>query len=210
MNHLINLHQAFLSQLKEKNFSSFTWKGVISLMPRNTGLNLWSASDPREPWIQLTELDKLLIGKRDSLFARIGTTIISKEEAIALDLEDLVLIFEEKQVALIQKMEEELANRKAQPIDTTGFRSWRSLLIEALEWREDEWCDIEHVTLSEAELDELFDADSYVTNKGRPITAWTKNWVYFAHSYDGKESIRSVPRNPVNQGSYIDASEPEY
>lgn len=28
------------------------------------------------------------------------------------------------------------------------------------------------------------------------LTAWTKNYVYFSHEYDGSDSIMSVKRNP--------------
>lgn len=204
MNYLVNLHKAFLSALVDKGFVSFSNQGVISLMPaeiRGIGGR----------WVLLTELDNLLIGDPQTMFAKIGSTTIYKKAAINMSLENLLFILEENETALARKVEEELATRRRQPVDTTGFKSWRSLLNEALEWREDEWCDIEHITLTDAELDELFDADNYGAGiQGKPITAWTENWVYFAHSYDGKESIRSVPRNPVNQGCCVDASEPDY
>ena len=43
--------------------------------------------------------------------------------------------------------------------------------------------------------------DEYGRQKGEPVVIgfrmWTKNRVFYTHSYDGQISIRSVPRNPT-------------
>ena len=51
-------------------------------------------------------------------------------------------------------------------------------------------------TLTEAEMLQEFDGESYGFPKGKPFTAWTTNYVYFPAAYDGAEWVESVPRDP--------------
>lgn len=93
------------------------------------------------------------------------------------------------------------------------FVSWRQLIEVAMEdvcgcdvngphfmvetCIPDNWNNVVHSTLSQNELDQLFDRN-YGSINGKPFTLWTKNWVYFPAENDGREWVECVPRNPCN------------
>lgn len=51
----------------------------------------------------------------------------------------------------------------------------------------------------EAIWDEVFDG-GYGGSQGKPILAWSKQYVYFPVTYDGSEWIDRAPRNPQPDG----------
>lgn len=73
--------------------------------------------------------------------------------------------------------------------------SWRKLITQAMQKRNETWDDYEASTLSIGELDTVFDA-SFGSNDGIPFTLWTKAHVYFPTDHDGRDGVRSVPRDP--------------
>jgi hypothetical protein len=73
--------------------------------------------------------------------------------------------------------------------------SWGQDLEEAMEFNGETWDDVEAHTLTETQLNEVFDHGFGGTN-GDPFTLWTKNFVYFPACYDGSEWVASVARNP--------------
>jgi len=75
--------------------------------------------------------------------------------------------------------------------DTT----WRKEISAALKSAGEKWTDVESNTLSEAELDVVFDG-GYGGSEGKAFTMWTHNRVYFPVVYDGAEWVESVSRNP--------------
>jgi hypothetical protein len=77
----------------------------------------------------------------------------------------------------------------------TSNTNYRQDLTEKLAKNGETWADVESHTLSETQLDELFD-HGYGCSNGAPFTLWTKNHVYFPAVYDGAEWIAFVPRHP--------------
>jgi hypothetical protein len=73
--------------------------------------------------------------------------------------------------------------------------TWKELIEAEMEDRGEGWVDVEASTLSEEELDLVFD-DGYGSRDGTPFTIWTKLRVYFPAVYDGGEWVASVARNP--------------
>lgn len=74
--------------------------------------------------------------------------------------------------------------------------SWETLIQEEMDFKTKESLDdIVFVWPSRECLREEFDAGYGVSN-GTPFTAWSKSWVYFPVTYDGSESVGSVPRFP--------------
>jgi hypothetical protein len=67
------------------------------------------------------------------------------------------------------------------------------------------WDDVEHMEITEAELDTKFDC-GYGGAEGCPFYVWTKNRVYFPYEYDGSETVDSASRAPnakrKNHGNY--------
>lgn len=76
--------------------------------------------------------------------------------------------------------------------------SWRELISEALARNGESWGDILSITLTELEIDDVFDRGGGEVS-GRPFTAWTRAHVYFPLVYDGLEWCGSAPRNPNDQ-----------
>ena len=74
--------------------------------------------------------------------------------------------------------------------------SWKTLLEQAMKSKGESFNDLVKITLTEDELNVLFD-DDYGFPSGKPFFAWTKNRVYFPATYDGAEWVASVPRNPT-------------
>lgn len=72
--------------------------------------------------------------------------------------------------------------------------TWRHEILEAMK-NDGEIPESLICTLSDAELDTVFDSD-YGGIKGQPFTAWGENWVYFPCCYDGSEWVGHAPRNP--------------
>ena len=73
--------------------------------------------------------------------------------------------------------------------------NWKREIEDALYFNDDQWSDIEQITLSDSELEEEFD-EGFGGEEGKPFTAWTKDFVYFPWCYDGAEGVASVSRNP--------------
>lgn len=73
--------------------------------------------------------------------------------------------------------------------------SYRQDLTQELAKNGETWADVESHTLTETQLDELFD-HGYGGSYGAAFTLWTKNHVYFPAVYDGAEWIEFVPRHP--------------
>jgi hypothetical protein len=65
----------------------------------------------------------------------------------------------------------------------------------ALEQYGETFDDIVSITLSDEQLDVLFDSE-LGGNEGEPFTAWTHTRVYFPCCYDWSEWVGSVSRNP--------------
>lgn len=73
--------------------------------------------------------------------------------------------------------------------------SWKELISEALTLNNESWHDVISCTLTENELEAHFYSE-YGAAKGTPFTLWTNNSVYFPCTYDGKEWVERVARNP--------------
>lgn len=71
--------------------------------------------------------------------------------------------------------------------------TWRKLILINMLRGEDTWDDVVSVTLSDKDLDEVFDC-SFGTAEGKPFTLWTESRVYFPTEYDGSEGCASVSR----------------
>ena len=56
------------------------------------------------------------------------------------------------------------------------------------------------ITPKDLDLDQRFDP-SWGGPDGVPFTAWSADRVYFPVTYDGKEWIGSVPRNPCDEAT---------
>ena len=78
--------------------------------------------------------------------------------------------------------------------------TWRKMIVMEMKDRGETFGDTVSCTLSEAELDEVFD-DGYGGSEGKHFTLWTANRVYFPVVYDGAEWVGSVPRNPNDEKS---------
>ena len=76
--------------------------------------------------------------------------------------------------------------------------TWRELITEEMRKRGESWGDVVAMTLTEEQLDVVFDAD-FGSPCGAPFTLWTQQRVYFPTSYDGWEDAASVPRNPSDE-----------
>ena len=81
--------------------------------------------------------------------------------------------------------------------------SWRELISYEFMRHDETWTDVECKTLTEEELDIIFDC-GYGTSEGVAFTLWTKKRVYFPTVYDGAEGVDSVPRNPNNPTTQAD------
>jgi hypothetical protein len=75
------------------------------------------------------------------------------------------------------------------------MESWRQMLTEALQDHGETWDDVESHTLTQTQLDRLFDSGLGKT-AGAPFTLWTRARVYFPACYDGAEWVDSVARHP--------------
>ena len=74
-----------------------------------------------------------------------------------------------------------------------------SVVISKTDWGEDsEYYKVNVETLN------MFEGDSGYGGEEFPdMIAWTDNYVYYKHVYDGSESVKSKPRNPdviLNKG----------
>lgn len=75
--------------------------------------------------------------------------------------------------------------------------NWKTMIEEEMERYKDSFDNVVSCTLSDEELLVDFDSD-YGAEEGESFTLWTKNRVYFSHSYDGSEFVSSVSRHPTN------------
>ena len=71
----------------------------------------------------------------------------------------------------------------------------RDLITEEMNRRGETWKDVEESTLTDAEMDHAFDSDRG-TASAIPFYLWTANFVYFAYTIYGADSVESVPRCP--------------
>lgn len=76
--------------------------------------------------------------------------------------------------------------------------TWRVLITDEMLCRGESWSDVLKCTLSDSQLDTVFDA-GYGSAEGEPFTLWTHNRVYFPVDYDGSETVASVLRNPCDK-----------
>lgn len=75
--------------------------------------------------------------------------------------------------------------------------TWRGMLAdERANW--DDASPLIAVAPNESALDVEFEWDYGVPN-GPPVTIWTEQRVYFPVTYDGREWLDSVPRNPCDE-----------
>ena len=89
--------------------------------------------------------------------------------------------------------------------------SWRKEITEAMDHNNDSLsCVVDTIvgeldqrilldekTSKDTWLDREFDED-YGMPEGHTFIIWTLNWIYFPVTYDGKEWVSSVPRNPLS------------
>jgi hypothetical protein len=80
-------------------------------------------------------------------------------------------------------------------MEFSSMASWRQLLTEAMSGYGETWDDVMSHTMTEEELDQLFDT-GFGEKNGIPFTLWTHARVYFPASYDGAEWVASVARHP--------------
>ncbi len=80
------------------------------------------------------------------------------------------------------------------------YKTWRGLIGEALEKRDESWPDVVACTLDAQGLDKGFDAGSGSADS-ESFTAWTENYVYFPVTHDGYEWADSTPRNPNGEAT---------
>ena len=76
--------------------------------------------------------------------------------------------------------------------------TWRRKIEHAMKKHGETMADAVHSTASDEALDEEFD-DNYGLPCGKPFTLWIENRVYFPVTYDGAESVASVPRAPCDE-----------
>lgn len=79
--------------------------------------------------------------------------------------------------------------------DTDRMINWKTSIGIEMKIQGESWEDVESCTLSEEELNVVFD-NGYGGKEGKPFTLWTKKRVYFPVCYDGSEWTGSVSRNP--------------
>jgi hypothetical protein len=83
-------------------------------------------------------------------------------------------------------------------------RTLQDLLDGALEENDETRSDVVIAIVGDtvatySELDE-YEGDVGWGSASLPnMHAWTSDYVYFKHVYDGSESVRYVPRNPTNE-----------
>ncbi len=78
--------------------------------------------------------------------------------------------------------------------------TWRKLIGQELTEEHEDWSDVVDMTLTERELDRLFDC-GFGGSEGVPFTVWTEARVYFPSVYDGAEGVASAPRHPCREAT---------
>lgn len=73
--------------------------------------------------------------------------------------------------------------------------NWRRLIGARIKGVGESWADVVACTLSEDELDVVFN-DGFGWAEGKPFTVWTHKHVFFPVDYDGAESVGCVSRDP--------------
>lgn len=73
--------------------------------------------------------------------------------------------------------------------------TWKDLIEEAMQERDETLADLESNTLSDADMLKEFNSGCCGTG-GAPFTAWTAKTVYFPICHDGAEWVGSVSRHP--------------
>ena len=74
--------------------------------------------------------------------------------------------------------------------------TWKVLIGLEMARHGESWEDVEANTMTEEEMNKVFDFYSHGGTKGCSFTVWTRARVYFPVSYDGAESVGSVSRHP--------------
>ena len=73
--------------------------------------------------------------------------------------------------------------------------TWRILAEDEFRLNRESWGDVIYSTIP----DDMFDVEfngGYGCENGEFFMFWTPKNVYYAHYYDGQESVHSAPRNP--------------
>jgi len=86
----------------------------------------------------------------------------------------------------------------------TTTKTLKELLDRALEENDETQSDIVSVAVADtvavySELSEYEGNTGYGSESLPNMQAWTSDYVYFKHVYDGSESVRYVPRNMTNK-----------
>lgn len=79
-----------------------------------------------------------------------------------------------------------------------SMTTWRELIEIEMKKQQETFDDVVKMTLSSSELEEKF-KHNYLGPNGREFTLWTETRVYFPTEYDGREEVKSVPRNPCSE-----------
>lgn len=81
-------------------------------------------------------------------------------------------------------------------MSNSDIATWKELLDEALAQNGETWADVEFNTMTEEDMNKLFDSGHRQGAQGCPFTIWTNKSVYFPVEYDGSESVGRVSRHP--------------
>ena len=79
-----------------------------------------------------------------------------------------------------------------------NMTTWRKLAEEEFRFNRETWDDVIYSTIPDHRYDVEFDG-GFGADKGEFFMFWTLENVYFAHYYDGEESVYSMPRNPPDE-----------
>ncbi len=71
--------------------------------------------------------------------------------------------------------------------------TWHKLISMEFQKNRENWCDVEHSTLTWDELNIKFDDESTL-RIGQPFTIWTRDRVYFPVQVRNKQIVASVSR----------------
>ena len=80
--------------------------------------------------------------------------------------------------------------------------TWLAEISREMELNGESWSDVESCTLSQEDLDLVFNA-GYGTSNGKAFGVWTTRRVYFPAVYDGSEWCASVAHHPSEPIGHI-------
>ncbi len=78
--------------------------------------------------------------------------------------------------------------------------NWKELIMVAGAGEEENDDFIIFCTLTEEQMLKKFNADKFEI-EGCNFTAWSKKYVYFPTTYDGRERVAKVLRDPCNEAT---------